>query len=86
MPAMEIESTNNTSSSATNEQPVNAAARYEELKNLVASMESDFVRFYVQGNKAAGTRVRGAMQELKNLAQTIRTEVQTIKNEGKNPS
>ena len=65
---------------------VNAGApRYEELKQMVASLEQDFVRFYVHGNKAAGTRVRAAMQELKNLAQTIRVEVQTIKNEGKTP-
>ena len=59
------------------------AARYEELKRMVAAMEADFVRFYVKGNKAAGTRVRSAMQELKTFAQTVRTEVQTIKNEGK---
>jgi hypothetical protein len=61
----------------------NTAPRYEELKKMVAAMEADFVRFYLQGNKAAGTRVRGAMQELKTFAQTVRTEVQAIKNEGK---
>ena len=44
-------------------------------------MEADFTKFYADGNKAAGTRVRGAMQELKNFAQAVRTEVQTIKNE-----
>lgn len=63
-----------------------ASSRYEELKNLVASVEQDFAKFYGEGNKAAGTRVRAAMQELKNFAQTVRTEVQTIKNEGKAPS
>jgi hypothetical protein len=57
--------------------------RYAELKALVAAMEADFHKFYNEGNKAAGTRVRGAMQELKNFAQTVRTEVQAIKNEGK---
>jgi len=61
-------------------------ARYEELKQKVAAMEQDFIRFFIQGNKAAGTRVRNAMQELKVLAQTIRTEVQNIKNEEKKPS
>jgi hypothetical protein len=60
-----------------------SAPRYDELKRMVEAMEADFVRFYVHGNKAAGTRVRQAMQELKTLAQTIRTEVQAIKNEGK---
>lgn len=57
-------------------------SRFEELKALVAAAEADFNKFYNEGNKAAGTRVRAAMQELKNFAQTIRTEVQTIKNEG----
>lgn len=46
-------------------------------------MEADFTKFFNDGNKAAGTRVRAAMQELKNFAQTVRTEVQSIKNEGK---
>jgi len=60
-----------------------AGGRYAELQRLVASMAPDFEKFYKDGNKAAGTRVRNAMQELKTLAQTIRTEVQAIKNEGK---
>jgi hypothetical protein len=59
--------------------------RHEELKQLVANMAGDFEKFYKDGNKAAGTRVRLAMQELKNFAQTIRNEVQMIKNEGKAP-
>ena len=58
-------------------------ARFVELQQLVAGMQSDFEKFYRDGNKAAGTRVRNSMQELKTLAQAIRTEVQTIKNEGK---
>ena len=58
-----------------------ATSRYAELKQLVASMEADFEKFYSHGNKAAGTRVRQAMQLLKNFAQTVRNEVQTIKND-----
>ena len=65
---------------------VPAGNRYEQLKALVAAAEADFNKFYNEGNKAAGTRVRSAMQELKNFAQTVRTEVQSIKNEGKAPS
>jgi hypothetical protein len=60
-----------------------SAGRYHELQQLVAGMASDFEKFYKEGNKAAGTRVRLAMQELKNFAQTIRNEVSAIKNEGK---
>jgi len=58
-------------------------SRYVELQQLIAGVQSDFEKFYRDGNKAAGTRVRNAMQELKTLAQAIRTEVQAIKNEGK---
>lgn len=54
--------------------------RFEELKNLVTSLEGDFEKFYDKGNNAAGTRVRKGMQELKNLAQEIRVEVQNKKN------
>lgn len=54
--------------------------RFEQLKNLVTSLESDFEKFYDKGNNAAGTRVRKGMQELKNLAQDIRVEVQNKKN------
>jgi len=54
--------------------------RFEELKSMLTSMEEDFTKFYDKGNQAAGTRVRKGMQELKNLAQEIRTEVQDIKN------
>jgi hypothetical protein len=66
----------------TTTEAVNVPARYLELKQLVAAMESDFEKFYIHGNKAAGTRVRAAMQELKTFAQTVRNEVQTIKNDG----
>ena len=55
-------------------------SRYDQLKDHVAQLEDDFVKFYQKGNKAAGTRIRKAMQELKQLAQDIRTEVQDRKN------
>ena len=35
---------------------------------------------FVDGNKSAGTRLRKNMQEVKHLAQAIRTEVQEQKN------
>jgi hypothetical protein len=66
-----------------NATPAGAVARYIELQQLVAKMAPDFEKFYKDGNKAAGTRVRNAMQELKTFAQMIRTEVQSKKNEGK---
>lgn len=57
-------------------------SRFSDLKNLVDSLEADFEKFYDKGNNAAGTRVRKGMQELKNVAQEIRIEVQNKKNNG----
>ncbi|RSK25221.1 hypothetical protein EI290_17515 [Hymenobacter metallilatus] len=57
-------------------------SNFGQLKDLVMSLEADFEKFYDKGNSAAGTRVRKGMQELKNMAQTIRTEVQNKKNDG----
>lgn len=54
--------------------------RFEELRDLAMGLEDDFLKFYEKGNKAAGTRVRKGMQELKKLAQDIRAEVTSIKN------
>ncbi len=47
---------------------------YEQLKSLVASVEDD-LRKAAGGNKAAGTRVRKQMQDVKNMAQTLRVKV-----------
>ena len=43
-------------------------------------LEGDFEKFYDKENQAAGTRVRKGMQDLKNLAQEIRLQVQDMKN------
>lgn len=55
-------------------------SQYSKLQSLVASLEDDFDKFYDKGNNAAGTRVRKGMQEMKNLAQEIRIDVQKKKN------
>ena len=54
--------------------------RFDEVKNLVMALEGDFDKFYDKKNQAAGTRVRKGMQDLKTLAQLIRSEVQDTKN------
>jgi hypothetical protein len=54
--------------------------RFSEVRDLVMNLEGDFQKFYDKNNKAAGTRVRKGMQELKNLAQDIRLAVQSQKN------
>lgn len=55
--------------------------RYAQLRELLLSLETDFIKFYEKDNKAAGTRVRKGMQQLKVLAQEIRAEVQNMKND-----
>lgn len=57
--------------------------KFNQVKEVIAAVEADFAAFYEKGNKAAGTRVRNAMQQLKTLAQEIRTEVTDKKNEVK---
>ena len=55
-------------------------SRFSEVQSLINDLEGDFDKFYDKGNQAAGTRVRKGMQDLKNLAQDIRVDVQNIKN------
>jgi hypothetical protein len=57
--------------------------RFTKVKELLASVEADAEKFYNSGNNAAGTRLRKAMQDLKVLAQDIRTEVTEKKNSEK---
>ena len=54
--------------------------KFQEVKELIAGLEADADKFYNKANSAAGTRVRKGMQELKNLAQAIRLEIQESKN------
>ena len=55
-------------------------SKFSELKSYVDGLEDDFSKFFDKGNKAAGTRVRKAMQDLKAMAQDIRVQVQEMKN------
>ncbi|MFM1867138.1 MAG: hypothetical protein RL591_546 [Planctomycetota bacterium] len=47
---------------------------YEQLCAKVREVEDDMKKA-VGGNKAAGTRVRKSMQDIKDIAQQIRTKV-----------
>jgi len=47
---------------------------YETLKTLVAEIESD-INKAEGGNKAAGTRVRKQMQQIKQAAQDVRNRI-----------
>jgi|TARA_R110000744_G_scaffold159190_1_gene275273 ABC-type transporter Mla subunit MlaD len=57
-----------------------------EVTNLLDNMAEQFQEAlhdadkFTSGNNSAGTRVRKAMQNIKNLAQQVRIEVQSQKN------
>jgi len=52
---------------------------YEEMLVMLQNSIDDVEKF-AEGNKSAGTRIRKTMQNVKNLAQTIRVEVLEQKN------
>lgn len=64
--------------------------KYDELLKLLTeeveidgkkffNLKEDFEKFFVRGNKTAGTRIRKMMQEIKKLSQEVRNDVQTYK-------
>ncbi len=55
-------------------------SRFDELKGIVTGVEEDMTKFYEKGNKAAGTRARKGLQQLRKLSQEVRLEIQDIKN------
>ena len=55
--------------------------RYSQLTDLLEDAEEDLMKFYEKGNKAAGTRARKSLMELKKLSHEIRQEIQDIKND-----
>jgi Histone H1-like protein Hc1. len=51
---------------------------YEKLKTLVAEIEADISKAE-GGNKAAGTRVRKQMQDIKKATQIVRNRILEIR-------
>ena len=47
---------------------------FDQLRELITSAEDD-IQKAEGGNKAAGTRVRKSMQDIKNAAQLVRTKI-----------
>lgn len=54
---------------------------YDTLKELVESAADDVAKA-TGGNKAAGTRVRKTMQEVKEAAQTVRKRILEVRSQG----
>ena len=59
--------------------------QYEQLKRLVEDVADDVAKA-VGGNKAAGTRVRKTMQEIKNTAQEVRKQILDVRTQESAPS
>lgn len=50
-----------------------------EIDGKKFNLKDDFEKFFIRGNRTAGTRIRKVMQELKRLSQEVRTDVQDYK-------
>ena len=51
-----------------------------DMIELLTEAQEDYSKFYGDGNKAAGTRVRKVMQQIKAAAHDVRVHVQATKN------
>ncbi|MFN1835474.1 histone H1 [Balneola sp. MJW-20] len=56
-------------------------SRMDEINAIVSDLQVDMEKFYGKGNKAAGTRARKHLMDLKNLAHEVRQEIQAKKND-----
>jgi hypothetical protein len=52
---------------------------YEKIKQLLAAIEEDVIKFSEKGNAAAGTRVRKGLQDVKRACQEMRDAIQDVK-------
>lgn len=57
--------------------------KFNDLKNLIAGLEEDAVKFYEKNNKAAGVRLRKGLQDIKTQSQVLRQDVSAKNNEAK---
>jgi hypothetical protein len=53
-----------------------------QITEAIESIQDDAVKFEEKGNKAAGTRVRKAMQTIKGVAQDVRVYVSDKNKQG----
>jgi hypothetical protein len=53
--------------------------KFENLVQSVKNLETDFEKFYVKGQAAAGTRLRKGLSDLRKHAQEVRKDIQDVK-------
>ncbi len=58
---------------------------YQKLKRLIEEVADDIDKA-VGGNKAAGTRVRRVMQDIKNAAQDVRKRILEMRGSDESPA
>ena len=58
----------------------NTPTTLSEMISLLEAVQTDYDKFYGDGNASAGTRVRKAMQQIKSTAHEVRLHVQATKN------
>ena len=58
----------------------NTPTTLNEMITLLEAVQTDYNKFYGDGNASAGTRVRNAIQKVKASAQEVRVHVQSTKN------
>lgn len=57
--------------------------KFNELKQLILSLEEDALKIFTKGNMSAGIRLRKGLQDIKAIAQELRVAV-SEKNKSKN--
>lgn len=50
-----------------------------EINGKRFNLRDDFEKFFIKGNRTAGTRIRKVMQEIKKITQDVRSDVQEYK-------
>ena len=70
----------NTLSSSSDSREPSGCLTLNDMIELLTETQTDYDKFYVDGNKSAGTRVRKAMQQIKTAAHEVRVHVQSTKN------
>jgi hypothetical protein len=53
--------------------------RVTEFETLLENFRDDYNKFMEKGNKAAATRARKSLQEIRNLAKDVRDEISETK-------
>lgn len=54
--------------------------KFNDLKTKILALEEDAKKFFENGNKTAGTRLRKGLQEVKATSQELRNLVTETKN------